>query len=67
MPIYEYQCQECGAQFEKWLRTFTSSEQVRCPKCDSERVNKAVSLCSKSGSAGDYGTAGSSCAPTSGG
>ena len=32
MPIYEYQCQECGAVFEEMLREFDVLEYP-CPKC----------------------------------
>jgi len=67
VPIYEYQCDTCHAKFEKWLRSFSSEEPVRCPKCKSEHVSKAISLCGKSGAAGDYGSAGDSCAPAGGG
>jgi putative FmdB family regulatory protein len=67
MPIYEYMCDQCGERFDKWLRSFSGTEDVHCPKCGSLRVSNAVSLCGKSGSQGDYGGAGDSCAPSSGG
>jgi len=66
MPIYEYSCDQCGERFEKWLRSFASTEDVRCPKCGGLRVSKAVSLCGKGSSEGEF-QASSSCAPTSGG
>lgn len=66
MPIYEYRCGECGERFDKWQRTMSSTEQVRCPKCGSQRVNKAISLVGKSGSTGGGSLSDSSCAPTGG-
>lgn len=44
MPIYEYQCKSCGANFEKLVRTMTSSDKVRCPKCDSTQTARALSV-----------------------
>ena len=40
VPIYEYQCQECGEEFEKLIR---SSEKIECPECSSEKVRKLLS------------------------
>ncbi|MBI5439806.1 MAG: zinc ribbon domain-containing protein [Deltaproteobacteria bacterium] len=31
MPLYEYQCEECGHDFERLV--FHDEEEVRCPKC----------------------------------
>ena len=70
MPIYEYQCRECGTNFEKLVRTPGSENAVKCPYCRSERVQKKMSVCgflgSGSSSAGDM-SAPSSCAPSGGG
>ena len=33
MPIYEYQCQECGSVFEEMLREYDVDEYP-CPKCE---------------------------------
>lgn len=43
MPIYEYRCDSCGAEFEQL--SFTAAEQaaVRCKSCDSSEVTKLVS------------------------
>lgn len=30
MPLYEYECQECGLHFDKWQR-FEDAEQIACP------------------------------------
>ena len=40
MPIYEYQCQECGEEFERLIRSF---EKIECPECGSEKVRKLLS------------------------
>lgn len=41
MPIYEYGCLTCGAEFEKFLQVPAA---VTCPSCASERVSRRLSL-----------------------
>lgn len=41
MPIFEYQCQQCGHLFEVLKRSQSGSQTVTCPKCgkrDAERL-----------------------------
>ncbi|HUX07617.1 MAG TPA: zinc ribbon domain-containing protein [Acidobacteriota bacterium] len=42
MPIYEYRCSNCGAEFEKLV--FNSSAAPSCPKCKSDEVKKRPSV-----------------------
>jgi putative FmdB family regulatory protein len=65
MPIYEYRCNECGEQFEKWLRSLSAKPDICCPRCGSGRVDKAVSLFGSTSSTGALAVD-SSCAPTGG-
>ena len=58
MPIFEYKCQDCGAQFEKIVSS--SSSSVLCGTCESPNVHKllsvfAVSTRSGSGASFDAG------------
>ena len=32
MPIYEYQCEKCGKEFEKWQK-FSDPVVDKCPTC----------------------------------
>ncbi len=41
VPIYEYQCKDCGSPFELLVRSDT---RIACPSCDSARVVKKLSL-----------------------
>lgn len=41
MPIYEYACLACGAEFEKFLQTPSA---VFCVSCESERVSRRLSV-----------------------
>ncbi|MBU1206614.1 MAG: zinc ribbon domain-containing protein [Proteobacteria bacterium] len=48
MPIFEYHCQSCQDDFEKIV--FNTNTEVKCPRCQSKKVNKKVSAFSfKSG------------------
>lgn len=44
MPIYEYHCNDCGDDFERFLRSMFSKEAILCPECGSEHVSKAFSV-----------------------
>lgn len=61
MPIYEYQCQECGEHFDKFVRSISAEMDVVCPACGSKEVRKAFSTFASRGANG--GTAAVSSAP----
>lgn len=42
MPIYEYNCQNCGKEFEELVR---GTETPACPICNSNNVERKLSLC----------------------
>ncbi len=42
MPIYEYLCRQCGAEFEKLVGSHAT--EVACPSCAGERVMRRISL-----------------------
>ena len=42
MPLYEYQCEACGARFEQ-IRKFSDPPLEECPKCGKGPVQKLVS------------------------
>jgi putative FmdB family regulatory protein len=41
MPIYAYECNTCGQQFETLVR---SSEVPSCPSCESTELTRQLSL-----------------------
>ena len=52
MPIYDYACADCGAGFEQLVRSDT---EVTCPRCESARVERRLSLTARPASAGQGG------------
>ncbi len=43
MPIYEYQCQECGDEFELFVVNQRAADAATCPKCHSAKIQKKFS------------------------
>ncbi len=41
MPLYEYQCKQCGHRFEK-IQSFSAPEEKACPVCQGE-VERLIS------------------------
>ena len=41
MPLYEYQCSDCGDEFE--VLVLDSDEIIKCVSCDSENIGKQFS------------------------
>jgi len=48
MPIYEFQCDDCGQAFEVLAASRTT--KVRCTSCDSRRVRRLLSTFAAHGS-----------------
>jgi putative FmdB family regulatory protein len=42
MPIYEYRCAECHAEFEVWQK-MSDKPVHKCEKCGSRKVSKLIS------------------------
>ena len=43
MPIFEFECLECGVEFEKLLWKAVPVSEVACPICGSRSVDEKVS------------------------
>jgi putative FmdB family regulatory protein len=41
MPIYDYRCTGCGAEFEQLVR---GDQEVTCPRCSNTSLERLVSL-----------------------
>ena len=40
MPMFEYQCEECGYIFEELIFGVNATNEISCPKCKSEKTEK---------------------------
>ncbi len=58
MPIYEYRCKKCGAEFEQMRSMADMDKRSKCPKCASRaiarRVSMSFAIVSGSGGGGDF-------------
>jgi len=43
MPIYEYECQQCGHRLEM-IQKFNEAALTRCPVCGKNTLQKCISL-----------------------
>jgi putative FmdB family regulatory protein len=43
MPVYEYQCEGCGKQFEATQSIHTRAEETVCPYCRSAKARRLMS------------------------
>jgi len=48
MPIYEYSCTACGADFDQLVR---ASDTPACPYCESQKLERRMSAAAFSGTA----------------
>ncbi len=65
MPIYEFECLEWGAIFEKLLRKANTAAEVACPRCGARKLEEKFSVFS-SFAKGGYSTSPGGCAPGGG-
>jgi putative FmdB family regulatory protein len=65
MPIFEFECLECGSEFEKLVLRRNETQKVSCPSCGSTKVEEKFSSFASSVRGG--GTSGqAACAPSGG-
>ena len=57
MPMYEFSCNECGNEFEE-LVSLNATQYPPCPGCESENVEKKISVCGSVGGSGGCGSSG---------
>jgi putative FmdB family regulatory protein len=66
MPIYEYTCQDCQADFEIIRSIKDADAPLNCEQCQGEHVKRRISLFNAS-SGGRVIAGGSSCGSCAGG
>ncbi len=53
MPLYEYECSDCGEGFE--VLVIDSGEIIKCVRCDSENIGKQFSTFGLGSSSESFG------------
>lgn len=43
MPIYEYDCENCGSRFETYQSSMNTEKEVKCPECESDKTRRVLS------------------------
>lgn len=49
MPMYEYQCRQCGERYEELRRFEDADRDLKCPSCGAEEVERLVSAFATAG------------------
>jgi putative FmdB family regulatory protein len=57
MPLFEFECESCGAVFEIRVPSAGPGAEVRCPRCGSSEAQRLWSPFSSPGGAGCGGSA----------
>jgi putative FmdB family regulatory protein len=67
MPMYEYGCLSCSSRFDRLRRMGQSDADVTCPSCQSDRVERRLSVFAAHSRGGGATVAETPAAPTAGG
>ncbi len=59
MPLYEFGCLDCGAEFETLVHKPSERTEVKCPACGSQKLDERISSFASVSKSGD-------CAPSGG-
>ncbi len=44
MPIYEYECRKCKERFEVLQKMNDDNSDLQCPKCQTDKPQRVLSL-----------------------
>lgn len=66
MPIYEFDCPDCGETFEKLIRDTSGQTKVVCPTCGSVKVKRKLSAFAASVRGGSSSAPASDCGSSGG-
>ncbi|MFH1213861.1 MAG: zinc ribbon domain-containing protein [Candidatus Neomarinimicrobiota bacterium] len=62
MPLFEYECQNCGEVFEELVfSSRVTDDEIKCPHCGLNRAKKLISAPALGNSSGGTSTGGHSC------
>ena len=43
MPIYAYECKNCGEKFDLLIGVTSEKTELKCKKCNSKNIQKTIS------------------------
>ncbi|MBM4425130.1 MAG: zinc ribbon domain-containing protein [Chloroflexi bacterium] len=66
MPIYEYECADCGEEFEKLVKLSEAAAKPECPNCGGKHTQKRLSTFASHGFAKSAGGSIASCGSSGG-
>ena len=46
MPIYEFKCLKCGEFIELLIMSYDDTDEMQCPKCNSQEFERVMSASS---------------------
>jgi putative FmdB family regulatory protein len=61
MPIYEYKCKSCDAEFEMIVFSSSNDRDVECPECGKNTAEKMISKTARMGAGCGDSCSASSC------
>ena len=44
MPLFTFECKDCGEAFEELVSFSQALDEIRCPNCSSSETHKKMSL-----------------------
>jgi putative FmdB family regulatory protein len=65
LPIYEFDCRQCGEPFEELVFQLGREREARCPKCGSQDVKKKLSTLAARVAGGTAASTTATCPPGS--
>jgi putative FmdB family regulatory protein len=67
MPVYEYECKDCGVKFDAMRSMKDADSPINCESCNSSETKRALSVCFSHSGEKEVSSHSSSCGHCQGG
>jgi putative FmdB family regulatory protein len=64
MPLFEFECLDCGRNFEKLVFKASQDQDLTCPACGSSKLEEKISTFSSASSSKAGVSSSANCAPS---